>query len=105
MNKSKLHNYTLFFTVDADPTGPRDFDNTQIDVTFDASGVEETQTAVLTITPDTINEATEGFIIRMEIVSISSADSQNLVPARRDTALFNILDNDGEFCGLQVVEL
>ena len=73
-------------------TGVDDFSITPVPMTF--TGRPETIQFNMEIVPDTIHEADQVFVLRLEV--ISDVDRNRLVPERADglTSLGRILDDD-----------
>ena len=75
-------------------TGVADFSVMPVRVTFASGRSPETILFGIGITDDTIHEADQIFVLRLEVVS--GADRNRLVPERTDglTSLGRILDDD-----------
>ena len=71
-----------------------DFDPTSLNVTFPPSTIETTASISLpSIIPDTINEAVEGLVLQLEVVSV---DEDGLTESSRHVALLLITDDDSK---------
>ena len=76
-----------------------DFDPTSLNVTFPPSTIETTASISLpSIIPDTINEAVEGLVLQLEVVSV---DEDGLTESSRHVALLLITDDDSKITELQ----
>ena len=75
-------------------TGVADFSITPVQVTFLSERSPETIQFDMEIIDDTIHEADQVFVLRLEVVS--GADRNRLVPERADgfTSLGRIVDDD-----------
>lgn len=82
-------------TDEPGPTGRRDFNGNPIDIVFPPSSGNVDMNIAGILIDDEINEAQEGLIVRIEIMTIGQADMQQLRNSTRDTALIRIVDNDG----------
>ena len=98
----RCHNHVLFayecLCIAAVDAERRDFSNVIQMVTFPPSSTEELRNLNITVFDDLINEATEGYLLMLEVVEAMSdpQDIENLQFVNGGTSLIVILDNDGK---------
>ena len=75
-------------------TGGDDFSVMAVQVTFTSTNGSQTIPFNMSITDDTVHEADQVFVLRLEV--ISDVDRNRLVPTRTDglTSLGRIIDDD-----------
>ena len=93
---SSLHDYYyIYFTVNSER---QDFSNMIQMVTFPPSSIEELQTLDITVFDDSINEATEGYLLMVDVIADMSdpRDVANFQLVNGGISLVVVTDDDGK---------